>query len=110
MLDSELHSISSRVSRRWGLFLISAFAWLLIAVVLLRFNATSVATIGLMLGAVFLFAAVHQFAVAVVQGGGLTAIHHGSSHPAGHLGRLLRHLPRHQRSRHRSRDAIRRLT
>ena len=70
MLDSELHRISSQVSRRWWVFLISGIAWLLIAVILLRFNIASVATIGLMLGAVFLFAAVHQFGVAAVQGGG----------------------------------------
>ena len=59
MLDSELHRVSSQVSRRWWVFLISGIAWLLIAVILLRFNIASVATIGLMLGAVFLFAAVH---------------------------------------------------
>jgi uncharacterized membrane protein HdeD (DUF308 family) len=70
MLGTELHRVSSRVGRRWWVFLISGLAWLLIAVIVLRFNVTSVATIGLMLGAVFLFAAVHQFAVAAFQGGG----------------------------------------
>jgi uncharacterized membrane protein HdeD (DUF308 family) len=69
MLDSELHRASSKLSRSWWVFLITGFAWLLIAVILLRFNSTSVATIGLMLGAVFLFAAMHQFAVAMMQGG-----------------------------------------
>ena len=71
MFHSELqHRVSSEVARRWWVFLVSGIAWLLIAVILLRFNTTSVATIGLMLGAVFLFAAVHQFAVAAIQGGG----------------------------------------
>jgi len=70
MLDSELHRISLQVSRRWWVFLISGIAWLLIAVILLRFNTSSVATVGLMLGAVFLFAAIHQFGVAAVKAGG----------------------------------------
>jgi hypothetical protein len=70
MLDSELHRAKSAVSRRWWVFLVSGIAWLVVAVIVLRFNTTSVATIGLMLGAVFLFAAVHQIAVAAFQGGG----------------------------------------
>jgi uncharacterized membrane protein HdeD (DUF308 family) len=70
MLDSQLHRASSEVARRWWVFLVSGLVWLLIAVIVLRFNATSVATIGLMLGAVFLFAAVHQIALAGLQGGG----------------------------------------
>jgi hypothetical protein len=70
MLDSQLHRASSEVSRRWWVFLVSGLVWLLIAVIVLRFNETSVATIGLMLGAVFLFAAVHQITLAGLQGGG----------------------------------------
>ncbi len=70
MLDSEVHRLSSQVSRRWWVFLISGIAWLVISVILLRFNTASVATVGLMLGFVFLFAAIHQFGVAAVQGGG----------------------------------------
>jgi uncharacterized membrane protein HdeD (DUF308 family) len=70
MLQSEFQEVSSEVSRRWWILLLSGVAWLLIAVIVLRFNATSVATVGLMLGAVFLFAAVQQFALAVLQGGG----------------------------------------
>ena len=70
MLDSGLHRASLQLSRRWWVFLVSGILWLVIAIILLRFNATSVATIGLMLGAVFLFAAIHQFGVAALQGGG----------------------------------------
>jgi uncharacterized membrane protein HdeD (DUF308 family) len=70
VLRSELQQVSSQVARRWWVFLVSGLAWLLIAIIVLRFDATSVATVGLMLGAVFLFAAVHQFAVAALQGGG----------------------------------------
>ena len=70
MLDSEVHPYPTLVSRHWWVFLVSGIAWLIISVILLRFNSTSVGTIGLMLGFVFLFAAIHQFGVAAVQGGG----------------------------------------
>jgi uncharacterized membrane protein HdeD (DUF308 family) len=70
MLDSEVRLAKSQVSGHWWVFLISGIAWLIISVVLLRFNTASVATVGLMLGFVFVFAAVHQFGVAAVQGGG----------------------------------------
>jgi hypothetical protein len=70
MLRSELHDISSQVSRKWWLFLVAGIGWLIIAVVVLRMDITSVATIGLMLGAVFLYSAVYQLWLAGIQGGG----------------------------------------
>lgn len=60
----------SQLSRRWWVFLLSGFAWLIIAAIVLRFSIASVATIGLLLGAVFLFGAVSQFGLATLQGGG----------------------------------------
>lgn len=66
----ELDPLGSQLSRHWWIFLLSGFAWLVIAVVVLRFSIASVATIGLLLGAVFLFSAVSEFGVAVLRGGG----------------------------------------
>ena len=74
MLHSERHVIQSQLSRRWWLFLLAGIAWLIIAVVVLRMDIRSVATIGLMLGAVFLFAAIYQFSLAVIQGGGWAVV------------------------------------
>jgi uncharacterized membrane protein HdeD (DUF308 family) len=62
--------LSSQLSSRWWVFLLSGFAWLIIAVIVLRFSIASVATIGLLLGAVFLFSAVTQFGLAALRGGG----------------------------------------
>jgi len=70
MLNTELHQISSQVSRRWWIPMVVGFAWLIIAAVVLRFDIRSVTTIGLLLGAVFLLSAVYQFALAGIQGGG----------------------------------------
>ena len=38
----------------WWVFLVSGILWLLIAWMVLRLNATSIATVGLLLGVVFL--------------------------------------------------------
>jgi uncharacterized membrane protein HdeD (DUF308 family) len=70
MLHSEVNQLSSRLSRRWWVFLIIGFAWLIIAVVVLRMDIRSVTTIGLLLGAVFLFSALYQFSLAMLRGGG----------------------------------------
>jgi uncharacterized membrane protein HdeD (DUF308 family) len=72
--DSELHELTSRYTRRWWVFLITGIAWLIIAVIVLRFNISSVTTIGLLLGAVFLFSAIYQFGLAALQGGGWAVV------------------------------------
>ncbi|HJS26659.1 MAG TPA: DUF308 domain-containing protein [Actinomycetota bacterium] len=45
----------------WWLFLVTGILWLLIALVVLRFNVTSIAAVGALLGAVFLIAGVNEF-------------------------------------------------
>ncbi len=50
----------------WWLFLITGIAWLLIAMVVLRFNISSITTVGILLGALFLAAAVNEFFVSSV--------------------------------------------
>ncbi|HTU38534.1 MAG TPA: DUF308 domain-containing protein [Acidimicrobiales bacterium] len=70
MLNTELAQIQSRISRRWWIPLVVGFLWLIVGVIVLRFDVSSVATIGLMLGAVFLLAALYQFGMAGIQGGG----------------------------------------
>jgi uncharacterized membrane protein HdeD (DUF308 family) len=42
-------------ARYWWVFLLLGLAWFLIAWLVLRLNATSIATVGVLLGAVFLF-------------------------------------------------------
>ena len=70
MFNSELREVSSGLRDRWWVFLVSGIVWFVIAVVVLRLDITSVTTIGLLLGAVFLFSAVYQFSLAAIQGGG----------------------------------------
>ena len=47
----------------WWLFLVTGIAWLLISLIVLRFDITSIATVGVLLGVVFLMAAVNEFAI-----------------------------------------------
>jgi len=45
----------------WWLFLVTGVLWLLISLVVLRFNITSVASVGVLLGVVLLMAGVNEF-------------------------------------------------
>jgi uncharacterized membrane protein HdeD (DUF308 family) len=48
----------------WWVFLITGLAWLLIAVIVLRFDVTSVATVGFLIGALFVFGCINEFIAA----------------------------------------------
>jgi uncharacterized membrane protein HdeD (DUF308 family) len=48
----------------WWVFLITGLAWLIIAVIVLQFDVTSVATVGFLIGVLFVFAAINEFIAA----------------------------------------------
>jgi uncharacterized membrane protein HdeD (DUF308 family) len=50
--------------------------WLLVSFVVLRFDITSVATVGILVGAVFLAAAINEFIVAGAVRGGWKVVHY----------------------------------
>jgi uncharacterized membrane protein HdeD (DUF308 family) len=50
----------------WWMFLITGIAWLIIALIVLRFDITSIATVGALLGVVFLIAGLNEGMIAVV--------------------------------------------
>ncbi|HLB39365.1 MAG TPA: DUF308 domain-containing protein [Actinomycetota bacterium] len=52
---------AERTTMPWWLFLITGVAWLLISMVVLRFNISSIATVGVLLGVLFLAAAINEF-------------------------------------------------
>jgi len=59
--------LARRLSGPWWAFLLAGIAWVLISVIILRFNIASVATIGILLGALFLLSAVEEFVIAAVR-------------------------------------------
>ena len=62
-------------ARYWSLLLVTGILWLLIAWMVLRLNTTSIATVGVLLGVVFLFAAVNEAGVASLAHGGWKVWH-----------------------------------
>jgi len=63
-------------ARYWWVFLLSGVLWLVIAWMVLRLNSTSIATVGVLLGVVFLFAAINEVGVAAMIPGGWKVWHY----------------------------------
>jgi uncharacterized membrane protein HdeD (DUF308 family) len=58
-----------RLAGPWWLLLLTGIAWLILSWVALRFTPASVATVGILLGALFLFGMVDEFLLAAVGAG-----------------------------------------
>jgi uncharacterized membrane protein HdeD (DUF308 family) len=58
-----------RLAGPWWLLLLTGIAWLIIAWVALRFTPASIATVGVLLGVLFLYATVDEFLLASVRAG-----------------------------------------
>jgi uncharacterized membrane protein HdeD (DUF308 family) len=67
VIRSDMRTPVRDVTRLWWVFLVTGIAWLIVALVVLRFDETSLATVGVLLGVVFLAAAVNEFFTAYVQ-------------------------------------------
>src|SRR5512132_1879580 len=63
-------------ARYWWVFLLLGLLWFLIAWLALRLNATSIATVGVLIGVVFLFAAINEVGVAAMTPGGWKVWHY----------------------------------
>jgi uncharacterized membrane protein HdeD (DUF308 family) len=63
-------------SRYWWVVLLAGIAWLVIAWLVLRADVTSLATVGFLLGGLFLAAGVSEFGVAAMVGGGWKVLHY----------------------------------
>jgi uncharacterized membrane protein HdeD (DUF308 family) len=63
-------------TRYWWILLVSGIAWLLIAWIVLRLNVTSITTVGVLIGVVFIVAAVNEVTVANLVPGGWKVWHY----------------------------------
>jgi uncharacterized membrane protein HdeD (DUF308 family) len=61
MATREDAAAAEAVAKAWWVFLVTGILWLLISVVVLRFNITSVAAVGVLLGAILLMAGFNEF-------------------------------------------------
>lgn len=66
-VESGPAQLARRLTGPWWAYLLAGIAWVIISAVILRFNIASVATIGLLLGALFLLSAVEEFVIAWVR-------------------------------------------
>lgn len=73
---AEERRIVGEGARYWWVLLVSGIAWLLIAWLVLRLNVTSITTVGVLIGAVFIVAAVNEVTVASLIPGGWKVWHY----------------------------------
>lgn len=65
-LDAPLRPFLSQIARYWWVELLAGVLWLVLSVVVLKFNHASVVTVGVLTGLMFLLVAVEQFAIAAL--------------------------------------------
>jgi uncharacterized membrane protein HdeD (DUF308 family) len=68
--------IAREAARYWWAFLVSGILWLLIAWLVLRMNQTSIAAVGVLLGVLFLLAAINEAGAAALVPGGWKVWHY----------------------------------
>ncbi len=59
-------SMFGEITGLWWLFLVTGLIWLMISLIVLRFDATSVSTVGVLIGVLFLVAGLNEFMIATV--------------------------------------------
>jgi uncharacterized membrane protein HdeD (DUF308 family) len=69
VLVTQLRDAAREALGPWWTFLIAGIAWFVISIIVLQLNLTSVGTVGVLLGVVFLVSALEEFFVASVTGG-----------------------------------------
>lgn len=67
LTDGQRQAVAG-IAKWWWLFLITAVLWIVIAIVMFQFDTTSLATVGILIGAMLLFTGIEQFLVAGAAG------------------------------------------
>jgi len=65
-LPEDVREAAGVMSRMWWLSLVTGILWFVIAIVILQMDSASVATVGVIVGAMFLFTGIQQFAISTV--------------------------------------------
>jgi len=68
--------IEREAARYWWLYLVSGIAWLVIAWLVLRLDATSITTVGVLIGVVFVMAGASEAALAAIMPGAWKVWHY----------------------------------
>src|SRR6188472_1415010 len=67
--------LQREAARWWWVPLVAAVIWFVIAWMVLRLNYTSLTTVGILVGVVFLIAAANEVGLAAFMGGGWAVLH-----------------------------------
>jgi len=67
--SEEAREAVAAVSKLWWLSLVTGILWFFIAIVILQFDTASVTTVGVIVGAMFLFTGLQQFVISTVVDG-----------------------------------------
>jgi uncharacterized membrane protein HdeD (DUF308 family) len=73
---TEERMVVREASKYWWVFLLTGIGWLLISWLVLRANATSITTVGVLIGVVFLVAGINEAGMAAVSPGGWKVWHY----------------------------------
>jgi uncharacterized membrane protein HdeD (DUF308 family) len=73
--DLEAREAVAEFGRAWWVFLLTGILWFLAAIIILRFDYTSVSAISILFGVVALFAAVNEFLMLWASGGWWKVLH-----------------------------------
>ena len=74
-MDRSARTGLQRATGMWWLFLLTGILWILISVVVLRFDVTSVSAVGALLGALLILAGVNEFMIMSVRDAGWKWLH-----------------------------------
>jgi uncharacterized membrane protein HdeD (DUF308 family) len=74
-MESARNEATRQVAGAWWLFLVTGILWLLVALVVLRFNMTSIAAVGGLLGVILLMAGMNEFLMMSIPGLGWKWFH-----------------------------------
>jgi uncharacterized membrane protein HdeD (DUF308 family) len=68
--------LAARAARYWWAVLLAGIAWLVVAWLVLRMDVRSLAAVGVLIGVLFVFAAINDFALASLVTGGWKVLHY----------------------------------
>src|SRR5882762_11210130 len=74
--DGPLGRFLAPVTDNWWLLLVTGVAWLLVSIVIFRFDYTTVAAVGVLFGIVAIASAANEMLVAMIATGGWRIVHY----------------------------------
>ncbi|HYJ61562.1 MAG TPA: DUF308 domain-containing protein [Actinomycetota bacterium] len=74
-MSAEERMYTREAGRLWWVVLLAGMLWLMLSVIILRMDITSIVSVGILIGAIFAFACVNEFIVGMNTSGGWKAIH-----------------------------------